>query len=156
MNKIEKDIELAKSQILEVIKLAKRKGFATAKRYIIKYGEKADNFGPNDYLGVESIIDSKETNALYTANWIVDGDFLVKILGPYSQLEMEEGGWEYKDYYGIKNVVLVKWDGKWSVNSSTINNGWSPILTMNNNQVYKIYPHKAVRFINWIRSPWGE
>ena len=153
MNRIGKDIELAKSQILEVVKLAKRKGFPNAKEYILEYGEIADNVRYN-YLSVENIIDSKETNALYTANWIDGGDFVVKILGPYEQWEVEDYGWKYDEYYGIHNVALVKWTGgKFQSSPSTITNGWSPSIKEYNNQVYKIYPLEANIFINWQTNP---
>jgi hypothetical protein len=150
MNRIEKDIELAKSHILKIIKLAKRKGLS-AQEYVIKYGEKADNLRPA-YLSVEDIIKSKETNALYTINW-TNHEFVVKILGPYEQWEVVDYGWKYENYYGIHNVVLVKWDGKWSVSPSTITNGWSPSGRVGSNQAYKIYPHNADIFINWQTNP---
>ena len=143
MNRIEKDIKLAKSHILKIIKLAKRKGLS-AQEYVIKYGEKADNLRPA-YLSVEDIIKSKETNALYTITW-TNHEFVVKILGPYEQWEVEDFnyyGWKYEDYYGIYDRVIVKWDGKWRVNPSTSTNGWSPSSRVGSNQVYKIYPHNA-------------
>ncbi len=151
MNRIEKDIELAKSQISELVKQAKRKGFSTINNYIIEYGERANNVRYN-YLSVENIIDSKETNALYTANW-VKGGFVVKVLGPYTQEEVEGYGWEYDDYHGIRNVALVKWDGKFQISSSTLTNGWSPSVKGYGHQVYKIKPLESYIFMNWNSNP---
>ena len=151
MNRIKKDIELAKSQILELKKQAKRKGYSLVNRYIIKYGEKADNVRYN-YLSVENIIDSKETNALYTPNWVT-GEFVVKILGPYTQEEVEGYGWEYNDYYGKRNVAYVRWDGKFYESSSTLENGWSPTHKNYSNQVYKIKPLEQNNFMNWNSNP---
>jgi len=154
MKRIEQDIELAKKQILELTKMAKVKGYPTVREYIIENGEIADNVR-DGFLSVADIIESKETNALYTTNWM-DGEFVVKILGPYSPIEMEEGGWEYHDYYGIKNVVLFKWDGRWDTSPSTITNGWSSPyknVGLQYRQTYKIYPLEANIFINWNSNP---
>ena len=151
MNKIYKDVELAISQIKELRKLAKKKGYSTVNKYIIEYGKKANNVRYNN-LSMEDIIDSKETDALYTANWI-GGEFVVKILGSYTQEEIEAYGFQYKDYSGIQNIVYVKWDGKLHINNSTLTNGWSPSIKKDSNQVYKIKPLEANIFINWQTNP---
>tara|TARA_R110000851_G_scaffold37876_7_gene97550 strand:+ start:6159 stop:6623 length:465 start_codon:yes stop_codon:yes gene_type:complete len=151
MNKIYKDVELAISQIKELRKLAKKKGYSTVNKYIIEYGEKANNVRYNN-LSMEDIIDSKETDALYTANWI-GGEFVVKILGSYTQEEIEVYGFQYRDYSGIQNIVYVKWDGKLHINNSTLTNGWSPSIKKDSNQVYKIKPLEANIFINWQTNP---
>tara|TARA_R110002126_G_scaffold174409_1_gene322973 strand:+ start:118 stop:582 length:465 start_codon:yes stop_codon:yes gene_type:complete len=151
MNKIYKDVELAISQISALENLARSKGFSTINGYIFKYGEKANNVRYNN-LSMEDIIDSKETNALYTANWI-DGEFVVKILGPYTQEEIEAYGFQYKDYSGIQNIVYVKWDGKLHINSSTLTNGWTPNDGQYWNEVYKIKPLELNIFMNWNTNP---
>ena len=152
MNKIKQDVELAISQIKELRKLAKKKGYSTVNKYIIGYGEKADNVKYN-YLGMNDIIDSKETDALYTANWF-DNEFVVKILGLYNKEEIEGYGFPYHDgYKGIKNVVYVKWDGKLQISISTLTNGWSPNDGHSANQVYKIKPLELNIFMNWQTNP---
>lgn len=152
MNKIYKDVELAISQISVLENLAKSKGFSTINKYIFKYGEKANNVRNNN-LSIEDIIDSKETDALYTTNWMGVGDFVVKILGPYTQEEIEAYGFQYKDYSGIQNIVYVKWDGKLHINSSTLTNGWTPNNGQYWTQVYKIKPLTSNIFMNWQTNP---
>ena len=122
MNKIYKDVELAISQISVLENLAKSKGFSTINKYIFKYGEKANNVRNNN-LSIEDIIDSKETDALYTTNWMGVGDF------------------------------VVKWDGKLHINSSTLTNGWTPNNGQYWTQVYKIKPLTSNIFMNWQTNP---
>ena len=151
MNKIKKDVELATSQIEELKKLAKKKGYSTVNKYIIEYGEKADLLN-NKFLGMDAIIDSKETDALYTANWF-DNEFVVKILGLYTKEEIEGYGFQYQNYNEIKNVVYVRWDGKYEIRNSTLTNGWSPNYRWDGHQVYKIKPLELNIFMNWQTNP---
>lgn len=151
MNKIKKDVELATSQIKELRKLAKKKGYSTVKKYIIEYGEKAGLLN-DKFLGMNDIIDSKETDALYTANWF-DNEFVVKILGPYTKEEIEGYGFQYQDNNGIKNLVYVRWDGKFQIQNSTLTNGWSPNYRWDGHQVYKIKPLGLNIFMNWHTNP---
>jgi hypothetical protein len=151
MNKIKQDVELAISQLNELMKSAKKTGYSTVNKYIIEYGEKADNVN-NKFLGMNDIIDSKETDALYTANWF-DNEFVVKILGPYTKEEIEGYGFQYQDYNGIKNLVYVKWDGKLQITSSRTTNGWSPNYKGYGHQVYKIKPLELNIFMNWQTNP---